>query len=322
MPKEKESQESRWLAYITSLPIDDPAARMRVLRTLEGLGCAVMREGVYLLPDTQGNRQSLARISDHIGRVGGTAHLLSVTSADESQSELFRGFFDRTAKYEALIQTVEGLKAGFGISEPVAISRVLTKQRREFETISAFDFFPSEARDRATRVLRETEEKVHALMFPDAPQPGPLRESGKTYFRRTWATRRPLWADRLASGWLVRRFIDPQATMIWLDKGQECPQAAVSFGFEGAQFSNSGTQVTFERLLTSFSLDGNPTLAKIGALVHFLDAGGAAVPEAAGVETLLQGARRRSPGDDELFGECEKTFDLLYDAYFEPPAKG
>jgi hypothetical protein len=79
--------------------------------------------------------------------------------------------------------------------------------------------------------------------------------------------------------------------------------------------------VTFEELLVRFSLDGNETLARIGALVHYLDTGGAPVAEAAGVEILLQGARRRCNSDEELFTESEKTFDLLYEAYFEGPGK-
>jgi hypothetical protein len=66
-------------------------------------------------------------------------------------------------------------------------------------------------------------------------------------------------------------------------------------------------------------LGANVALAKIGAIVHFLELGGAPVPEAAGVETLLQGAVRRAQTDDELLAEAEKTFDLLYEAYFEPP---
>jgi len=321
MDEEKEIQESRWLAYVTSLPTDDPPARMRIMRTLDGLGCAVIREGVYLLPDTPGNRQSLSSLSDHIIRMSGRAYLLPVISSDQNQAQLFRGHFDRTRKYNDLIKNVESLKAGFGISDPAAITRLLSKQRQEFENISSLDFFPSDTRDRAAQTLREIEEKVHDLMFPDTPDSAPQPETGVSYFKRLWATRRPLGADRLASGWLIRRFIDPEATLIWLDKGQECPQAAVAFGFEGATFSNSARHVTFERLLSSFGLEKNSTLARIGTLVHFLEAGGTPVPEAPGVETMLQGAKRRTSDEDELFAECEKTFDLLYEAYFEPPGK-
>jgi len=318
LAKQTPSIETKWLVYVASLPMDDPAARMRVLRTLEAMGCALLREGVYLLPDTPPNRQGLARLSEHTLRISGSAHVLRVASADPEQERSFKALFDRAAKYEELIKIIEGLRSGFGISEPSAIARVLNKQRREFESISALDFFDSPLKEKAARVLRETEAEVRKRMFPDAPKSGGrLTQTGRYYFKRIWASRKPLLADRLGSGWLIRRFIDPEATLMWLDKTQACPSTAVGFGFEGATFFNSRDKVTFQELLTRFGLDDNATLARIGALLHYLDAGGAPVAEAAGVETLLQGARRRCNSDEELFTESEKTFDLLYEAYFE-----
>ena len=318
MAKQTPSTDTKWLVYVASLPMDDPAARMRVLRTLEAMGCALLREGVYLLPDTPPNRQGLSRLSEHTVRINGSAHVLRVASADPEQERSFKALFDRAAKYEELIKIIEGLRSGFGISEPSAIARVLNKQRREFEAISALDFFDSPLKEKASRVLRETEAEVRKRMFPDAPRSGGrLTQTGRYYFKRTWASRKPLLADRLGSGWLIRRFIDPEATLMWLDKTQACPSTAVGFGFEGATFFNSKDKVTFQELLTRFGLDDNATLARIGALLHYLDAGGSPVAEAAGVETLLQGARRRCNSDEELFTESEKTFDLLYEAYFE-----
>ena len=321
MPKESPPPDPKWLVYVASLPMDDPAARMRVLRTLESMGCAVLREGVYLLPDSQANRQGLRRLSEHMSRINGTAHILPATNLDAQQEQAFRSLFDRAGKYEELIKAVEGLRAGFGISEPSAIARVLNKQRREFEAISALDFFGSPAKEQAAQTLRETEGEVRKRMFPDAPNSGRLTQTGRYYFKRLWASRKPLLADRLASAWLIRRFIDPEASLMWMEKTQQCPTTAVGFGFDGATFSNSRDKVTFQELLAKFSLDNNETLTRIGALVHYLETGGAPVAEAAGVETLLEGARRRCNSDEELFTESEKTFDLLYEAYFDAPGK-
>jgi len=302
--------------------MDDPAARMRVLRTLEAMGCALLREGVYLLPDSPVNRQGLQRLSEHMSRINGSAHVLHVTNADAQQGRTFKALFDRAGKYEELIKTIKALRGGFGISEPSAIARVLNKQRREFEAISALDFFDSPLKERAAQALRDTEGEVRKRMFPEgAKSGGRLTQTGRFYFKRVWASRKPLLADRLASGWLIRRFIDPEATLVWLEKTQRCPSTAVGFGFESATFSNSKDKVTFQELLERFSLDGNETLARIGALVHYLDTGAAPVAEAAGVETLLHGARRRCNSDEELFAESEKTFDLLYEAYFDAPGK-
>jgi len=312
----------RWLAYVTTLPTDDPAARMRILRTLESLGCAMLREGVFLLPDTPVARQSLTSLSDHVARINGSAHLLSVSSVDEAQAQQFLRLFDRTHKYDDLIKTVESLRSAFGISDPGSIMRLLQKHKREYKIISTLDFFPSESRERAARALTEAEKTVHVLMFPQAQKKGStIDTTGRQYFQRIWATRKPPWADQLASAWLIRRFIDPEATLLWLDKNQQCPARAIGYAFDGAAFCNSKDKVTFEELLASFKLDENAALARIGSLIHALDSGDTQVAEAAGVQTLLQGAIRRTETEEQLLAETELTFDLLYEAYFEAPGK-
>ena len=106
--------------------------------------------------------------------------------------------------------------------------------------------------------------------------------------------------------------------MAWLDKAEAPPANALGFAFDGAHFANSETRVTYEEMLARLDLAKNPALSKIGSIVHFLEVRGTPVPEAAGVQTLLQGALRRSPQEADLLAEAEKTFDLLYDAYFEP----
>jgi hypothetical protein len=307
-----------WLVIVVQMPLEDPAARMRVLRTLESLGAAVMREGAYLLPHKPTNQQSLDTLADYIVKCAGQAYVLHVEASSPVQQEAFKRLFDRTGRYESLVKTVESLRVGFGVSDPSAISRVLHKQRRDFEAIAALDFFPAAARARAERAIAEAEEAVRKLMFPQTQgQAWPA----ENLLGRRWATRKPLWADRLASAWLIRRFIDPEAKVVWLDKAQDLPAGAVGFGFEGAQFSNTETRVTYEEMLAQLKLGVNPALARIGSLVHFLEARGTPVPEAAGVQTLLQGAVRRARNEDELLGEAEKTFDLLYEAYFEPPKR-
>jgi hypothetical protein len=309
----------RWLVMIASLPVEDPAARMRMLRTLESLGAAVMREGAYLLPDTAASRQGLEALRDYISKGAGSADVLQVAPLSDAQQAAFRSLFDRSARYAELVKVVDSLKVGFGIADPSAILRVLSKQRRELEAICALDFFPSEARERAESTLAAAEAEVHKLLFPSQASGAAKRDEPLT--RRVWATRRPPWADRLACAWLIRRFVDPEGSVAWLEKTQECPPTHVGFAYDGARFGNSASQVTFEVMLKHFKLASNAALAKIGAIVHYLEVRDTPVPEAAGVQTLLQGAARRSGNDDELLAEAEKTFDLLYEAYFEAPKK-
>jgi hypothetical protein len=311
--------DGRWLALVTSLPLEDPAARMRMLRTLESLGAAVMREGVFLLPDTPSARQGLERLGQYISKAGGSAEVLHAGASSEAQQQAFRRLFDRSARYAELVRTVESLRVGFGITEPSALSRVLQKQRRELEAICALDFFPSDMQQRAKSVLATAEAEVRKLLFPEQSRSG--FELGEKVTRRTWATRRPLWADRLACAWLIRRFVDPEARFAWLEKGQGAPASAIGFAFEGARFAAGGELVAFEAMIADLGLAKNPALARIGSIVHFLEAKGTTIPEAAGVQTLLQGAIRRAGNEAELLAEAEKTFDLLYEAYYEPPKR-
>ena len=312
---------TNWLVLVATLP-EEANSRMRILRTLESLGCAILGEGVYVLPNTIAARQGLPRLGEHVSANGGTHHLLNVV-AENAQNKVFASLFDRTARYVDLIKTVESLSAGFGVSDPTSLSRAVIKLKRDFDAIAALDFFPSEIRDRAARALATTDAEVRKMLFPraaDATTTQELRARQK-FFHRVWVTRAPLWADRLASAWLIRRFIDAEGRVFCGERNQAPPETAVSFGYEGATFSNSSSQVTYEVLLDAFGLVKDPALKRIAGIIHALDIGGEPVPEAAGVETLLQGMQRRSTSDNSLLTETEKTFDLLYDAYFEAPAK-
>jgi hypothetical protein len=317
MSRPPPTESGLWLVLIASLPTEDPTGRMRMLRTLESLGAAVMREGAYLLPDNAACRQGLAALAEYIAKGGGSAQVVQATPSSEAQQKHFRSLFDRSARYAELVKVIDSLKVGYGISDPSAISRVLNKQRREFEAISVLDFFPTEGQERARAALAAAESAVHKLLFPARTHAAD--KTGSQYLRCTWVTRRPLWADRLASAWLIRRFVDPEGRVQWLDRTQAVPAGVVGFAFDGAHFGNSASQVTFEVLLARFGLAENAALAKIGGIVHFLETREAPVPEAAGVQTLLQGASRRATNDNELLAEAEKTFDLLHEAYFEAP---
>src|SRR2546425_5542258 len=153
----------KWLVTVAQLPTEDPAGRMRVLRTLESVGAAVLREGVYVLPDTAANRQSLDALADYIARAAGSAHVLQVSPSSPAQDEAFKRLFDRSARYDNLVKNVEGLRLGFGHSDPGAISRVLLKQKRDFETIAALDFFPTPAKERAQKAIAAAELAIRQL---------------------------------------------------------------------------------------------------------------------------------------------------------------
>jgi hypothetical protein len=95
---------------------------------------------------------------------------------------------------------------------------------------------------------------------------------------------------------------------------RDCPADALGFDFDGATFSHVGAKVTFEVLLAAFGLE-QPALKRLGALVHFLDAGGVEPPEASGVERVMAGLREAIADDDQLMLVASGVFEGLRVAF-------
>lgn len=312
-----------WLALIISLPTRNATARMRVWRRLKALGCGVLRDGVYLLPRHDGARQALTGQAQEVIAAGGSAHLVEISAIAPQQASDWNPLFDRSADYGRLAQDLRKLKSARKNTPPERLARKIFSLRRHFEEISTVDFFPGAARDQALTMLEETEQAAQSLLSPDEPRAaaGAISRLSKTGFRRrVWATRRRPWVDRLASAWLIKRFVDRSAKFIWLDKPRDCPPRAVGFDFDGAPFTHIGNRITFEVLMLSFGLDADPAMSRLATVVHFLDIGGIPVEDATGLKTILLGAQGRCRSDDQLLAESLKIFDFIYGAYEEQAA--
>ncbi len=310
-----------WHLLVLTLPTENATARMRFWRALKAMGCAVLRDGVYLLPQSETSGPALQELADGIVEAGGSGNLVQATSRDRVQDDLFQGLFDRTHEYAELAKSLrEARKSLSGLSVP-EINRAMRRLRREYEALRSIDFFPGEAATRAEANWSDFAGVVDTVLSPDEPHAADgsiQRLDRKDYQGRTWATRRHLWVDRVASAWLIRRFVDTKARFVWLDKPSSCPRKALGFDFDGASFTHVGDKVTFEVLLASFGLDRYPALARLGELVHALDVGGASVPAAAGFEALMSGARQRASDDDALLEQMTAPLDSMYAFYAEP----
>ena len=298
-----------------SLPTENATIRMRVWRAVKASGAAVLRDGVYLLPERDNCRLSFNAIAADVQSGGGITSLMRVESLDGSD---FSALFDRHEAYALLLieigKTVEVLVAGNNAQDAL---KQLRKLRKTFTGLVEIDFFPGEAQKQADTALLELELKVNRVLAPDEPHATDAvvpALSVSDYQARHWATRRRPWVDRLASAWLIRRFIDPQARFVWLESIADCPKDALGFDFDGATFSHIGSRVTFEVLLASFALD-HPGLKRLGLLVHYLDVGGIQPPEAIGVETVLAGLRDTVGNDDQLLVSAGAVFDSLLAAF-------
>ena len=303
-----------WLSLIIGLPTANSTARMRAWRGVKASGAAVLRDGVYLLPDTPECREALAAIERDILSINGTAYLLPIL---DPQGERFISLFDRSEDYAGLSVDIEACRSQLTAENALASTRQIRRLRKTFAQLASIDFFPGQSRQQVDAALQELETAVSRALSADEPcshdHPLPLLKQ-QDYQGRTWATRKRPWVDRLASAWLIRRFIDHGASILWLDSPHDCPPDALGFDFDGAAFSHVGNRVTFETLQASFALNA-PALGKVAALVHYLDVGGVQPAEAAGIERLLAGLRESITDDDQLLTAASAVFDGLLTAF-------
>jgi hypothetical protein len=316
--KEPVAAPPAWLLFVLTLQGQQPAVRMRVWRGLKAIGAAVIRDGVYLLPNRDDCLQGLREQSHEVNGSRGSTQILEVNARDAGQEAEFRKLFDRTAEYEKLLHEMRGVAKEVRRLAPAALSQQLIRLRRDYEALTRLDFFPGGARDQAREALEDLATAANAVLSPDEPHAATgrvLRADPAKYAGRTWATRARPWADRLGSAWLVKRRIDRRAKFLWLASPKDCPKRAVGFDFDGAEFTHVGAKVTFEVLLASFGLEADHGLQRIGALIHYLDVGGVPVPEAVGFEAVLRGAYSAISNDDALLAHAMTLFDHLYAHY-------
>jgi hypothetical protein len=298
---------------------------MRLWRALKAAGAVPIRDGVYVLPSNEASWAFLRGQAAEVTEAGGSAHVIPFTAADDGQEAELRQAFDRTALYADSLERLTQLTTSLsGLSE-VEARRQLAALRREVDGVAAIDFFPGPARDQAEGALRDVEQAINAQFSPDEPHPAQgaiTRRDPVDHRGRCWATRRHLWVDRVASAWLIRRFIDPEAKFLWLASPVDCPTDALGFDFDGATFTHVGPRVSFEVLAASFALDNDPGLVRVGRLVHYLDIGGVPMADAAGFASVMTGARaRRRDDDDGLLADMSIVLDSLYAAYLDTPGE-
>lgn len=291
---------------------------MRAWRALKGTGAAALRDGVYLLPEGVERHALFTEVAGDIEAAGGQAWLL----ATESPKAAFAALFDRTEDYQRLAVEIRDCTDSLASHSPQESTRLARKLRKSYATLSVIDFFPGEAQRQLLAQLDALDQRIQARLSPDEPTPRQAeiaRLDIAAYQNRVWATRARPWVDRMASAWLIRRFIDRQARFLWLASPADCPAEALGFDFDGARFthtaSHTGNRVSFETLMASFGLEGDAALNKLAEVVHFLDVGGLPVPEAPGLETLLAGMRASLPDDYALLAAASQTFDFLYTHY-------
>jgi cell fate (sporulation/competence/biofilm development) regulator YlbF (YheA/YmcA/DUF963 family) len=309
---------------ISTLPGQNGALRISVWRALKALGVGNLRDGAYALPDRPELVKAFEELERDVVGSGGSAYVFRIEGRAPDADAKLSALFDRSEEYAALITSAEALIQKIGDQPEAAVRRAIRQLRRDVAALEAIDYFGNRRRDRLQSILQELDAVVVRTFSPDEPRAihASIEPREKAAFQhRRWTTRHRLWIDRVASAWLIRRFIDEAPTFVWLEDPHRAPDDAVGFDFDGATFTHVDGLTTYEVLVAAFGLGDDRALGRIGAVVHCLDLGGAAVPEAAGFEAILSGMRESCVDDDDLLDRMSAVLDALYGSFVSPATR-
>lgn len=312
---------TNWLVLTATLPTRPSGLRVRVWRALKATGAGTLREGVYVLPEHAASARTLWDLERTIADAGADAHLLVVQARDADQEQSFRALFDRAEQYAEFLQSVKETRGRIRNAPEAELHKDLRSLEAQLQAVQASDFFPGKQRQEAADAMAALRREVELLLSPDEPASTeaaiPPRAVAE-YQGRTWATRKRPWVDRLATAWLVQRFVDRNPTFTWLSDPKKCPKSVLGYDFDGATFTHVGEKVTFEVVAESFGLLDDHALRRLARLVHYIDIGGIPVDEAAGFEMLVRGLQARHADDDDLLAAAVPVFDAYHSALQVP----
>ena len=294
---------SRWLLLIHQLPTKPAYLRVKVWRRLQGLGAVAVKATVYALPATPEAQEDLEWLLREIVEAGGEALVCEARLIDGLTDQEVRALFDRArnADYDKLAEEVRALARAIdddGSPEQLAEARAqLTKLKARLGQVTAIDFFGADGREAAEALLLDLE----ARLRQETPaEPAAAEPDLGTLERRVWVTRAGVHVDRIASAWLIRRFIDPEPRFKFVPpKGYVPEPGELRFDMVEAEFTHKGDRCTFEVLLARAGLH-EPALRALAEIVHDIDLKDAkfARAEAEGIRTVID-AICTATGDDE-----------------------
>lgn len=309
-----------WLLMVHQLPSEPSSVRVRTWRQLQELGAVSIKQAVYVLPDSPPARDAFMRVRTDIASAGGQASVFASGSvdggSDEALVEAFRGSRERdyatmAREVERTLRKLAGSRRRSGTQTAAARLR-LQQLRQRLGEVERLDFFGASGRDRVVATLQQLASAVG--MESGQGESGLARRPELTEYRgRLWVTRPRPGIDRLASAWLIRRFIDPAARFDFVTDHRIAAPDALPFDMSEVEFSHHGDHCTFETLCERFGIQ-NRGVSRIAAIVHDLDLKDDRFgsPEAATIGGLIQGLQRANSDDQVLLDRGMALFEALY----------
>ncbi len=322
---EDRTETVSWLVLVHQFPQNPGSLRVKVWRRLQNIGAIAIKSSMYVLPRSDQTREDFAWLLREIRSGGAEGAILEARFLDGLDDRQIRALFNeaRDADYKALSDearaVLEGIpgKRNLEAVDLQSARQQLARLRRRLSEIEGIDFFGAAERGVAQglvgtltdRIADDPKEHVGETMT------GAVSIDGMR--GKVWVTRRGVRVDRIASAWLVRRFIDPGAVFKFSSEKSYVPgKREVRFDMFEAEFTHEADRCTFEVLIERAGLD-DPALRRIGEIVHDIDLkdGRYAHQETAGIASLLDGIVLAVDDDEERIARGGELFDTLYGSF-------
>jgi hypothetical protein len=312
----------RWLLLIQQLPTEPSSARIKTWRRLQQLGSVNLKNSVYVLPHTAQAREDFEWLATEIRAANGQASVLAAEAlTSEQETEICEAFRRaRSADYEALRGKAHDLlrktPARVAGAARQHLQRSLWTFRDELARVRALDFCGAPARAAAEEALEALTAKLRTGS-PRIPAAAAALLRPEQYQRRVWVTRPGPGVDRMASAWLIQRFIDPAARFAFTDADTATlPKRDIPFDMYGAEFGHQADRCSFETLCERFGID-DPAVQQIAAIVHDVDLKDRRYqpPEAPVIGGLIEGLQATYQDDHALLQHGMALFAGLYESF-------
>ena len=297
--------ETPWLLLLYSLPTKRNTARVAVWRRLKRIGAVQLTTSTYLLPDRPAQHEQFQWLAKEIRDNGGDATLVRAQEIEGMSREKVVALFNsvRDADFTGLKKTLQPLLKTRKANADAAAAE-LERATRQFRELREIDFFESPRGHEVAMLLQRVEQN---------PKRALPRLNRKDYRGKTWQTRPRPEIDRAGSAWLIRKFIDPEASFVFSSKLPSQPDI-IPFDMVEAEFSHHGDACTFETLTKRFGID-DKAVRKIGEMIHDADLDDAKFQrvEGIGIDRVLKGWGKTAMPDDEILSRGFLCFDGLYE---------
>jgi hypothetical protein len=303
------------LLLLVGLPPQPSSLRVRVWRRLRSLGAVPLKRSAYLLPDTPERYEDFQWLAQEIQREGGEATLIRIQGIENvSEAEVLRLFHEPrdhdyrqlATRYRKLLKSLDQKSAAKGARVPEELARLA----KEHQRLRDIDFFDAPG---GAEVRRLEEAIAMRTRRPESPR----REERPTLDlaslrQRRWVTRPRPHIDRIASAWLIKRFVDPEAEFVFADPA-EFPKDAIPFDAPGVELSHQGEDCTFETLIKRARLRDR-RLTRLAEIVHEADLRDGKYPheEARGIDAAIRALLAASSDDQQVLAQGLALFEGLY----------